>query len=295
MILSIDDVGNDQGRQVRLTWEASRDHPGITQYIVFRKIGAEKTAPLGDWDLVAVVPEVGLPEYNLVVPTLCDSTISDGLCESTFFIRATTDNALDTFDSPFWSGYSVDNLVPSMPSGLALTDLVLTWIEPSDPDIQYYSIYGGSAAEPDGSEILVGHATGTSFDISGNPHSYFHVSATDFSGNEGPSATVGRGVSGTPGAAAFRTELLGNVPNPFNPSTRIVYNLETDMPVHLSVYDISGRLIQQLERGGAKPAGRYETRWDGRDSNDNQVAAGIYFCHLEAGSHRQTMRMALLK
>jgi len=182
-----------------------------------------------------------------------------------------------------------------MPAGLVLAGRQLSWDEARDPDVRHFSVYGGSTADPDGSEVLIGYATGTSFDVSGQLHDYYHVSATDFSGNEGPPATVTGGVSGIPGAATSRTELLCNIPNPFNPATRIVYNLGSSLPVDLSIYDVSGRLVRQLERGGIKPAGRHEVHWDGRDGVGSHVAAGVYFYRLEAGRYAETKRMLLVK
>ena len=95
-ILSVTDVGNDQGRYVRLRWSPDPfDMTGssvtITNYSVYRKVqpglkprvlGAAATPP-GDWDYVLSVPATGESVYQTVVPTLCDSN-DVGICRSTF-------------------------------------------------------------------------------------------------------------------------------------------------------------------------------------------------------------------
>ena len=88
--------------------------------------------------------------------------------------------------------------------------------------------------------------------------------------------------------------LQQNFPNPFNPSTSIKYRISENADVTLAIYDVSGRLVQTLERGTRTP-GQYEARWDGRDTAGNAVASGLYFYRLEAGRFAQTKRMVLLR
>jgi lysophospholipase L1-like esterase len=89
--------------------------------------------------------------------------------------------------------------------------------------------------------------------------------------------------------------LHGNVPNPFNPLTVIAYEMPVAAQVSLRVFDISGRLIATLKEGVSESAGRHDVTWTGRDHSGRQVAAGIYFYRMEAGSFAQTRRMVLVK
>lgn len=88
--------------------------------------------------------------------------------------------------------------------------------------------------------------------------------------------------------------LAQNVPNPFNPATRIVFTLEAPAAVSLRIYDATGRLVRVLAESD-RAAGRYEELWDGRNASGVAASSGIYFCSLSAGSFSQTIKMILLR
>ena len=92
--------------------------------------------PPGEWDFVKMVPARGESTYSTICPTLADSTISDGMYWSVFFISAMTTDPLVYFDSNPDSGFSVDNLAPAVPENLQVTifypdSTVLTWLSNS--------------------------------------------------------------------------------------------------------------------------------------------------------------------
>jgi hypothetical protein len=91
------------------------------------------------------------------------------------------------------------------------------------------------------------------------------------------------------GIAGTRYSLGPNVPNPFNPVTRFSYYVPKEAFVTLSVYDVAGRLLEQLV-SGVKTPGDYEVSWDAKT-----LPTGIYFYRLEAGDFVQTRKMILLK
>ena len=95
------------------------------------------------------------------------------------------------------------------------------------------------------------------------------------------------------------TALLANYPNPFNPETWIPYQLAKAAVVTLTIYDINGAVVHQLALG-YQQAGFYTERtkaayWDGRNNLGEQVASGVYFYHLLAGSYSQTRRLVIVK
>ncbi|MFC2102949.1 alpha/beta hydrolase-fold protein [Bacteroidota bacterium] len=83
--------------------------------------------------------------------------------------------------------------------------------------------------------------------------------------------------------------LAQNFPNPFNPTTTIVYGLRERMIVELKVYDVLGREIEAIVNG-EQEAGYYEIEF-----NANRLASGIYFYRLQAGSFIETKKMVLMR
>jgi hypothetical protein len=83
--------------------------------------------------------------------------------------------------------------------------------------------------------------------------------------------------------------LSQNYPNPFNPTTKIDYNLPTDANVSLKIYDVTGRLISTLVNE-KKLAGYYTKEFDAVN-----IASGVYFYRLQAGSFVDTKRFVVIK
>jgi hypothetical protein len=101
---------------------------------------------------------------------------------------------------------------------------------------------------------------------------------------------IGEGQSLTPAVLT----LHGNYPNPFNPETRISYNLPEKAEVKILVYNIKGQLVKSL-RQEIEEAGEHFVTWNGVDSQNRSCASGIYFCRISAGSQAKTQKMLLLK
>ena len=83
-------------------------------------------------------------------------------------------------------------------------------------------------------------------------------------------------------------------PNPFNPSTTILYEVSHPAHVTLMVYNILGQGVIRLV-DGQKAAGRYSAFWHGRNAQGQAVASGIYVYRMTAGDFAETKRMTLLK
>jgi hypothetical protein len=78
-------------------------------------------------------------------------------------------------------------------------------------------------------------------------------------------------------------ELLGNYPNPFNPSTTISYALPFESSVTIEIYNITGKLIQKFESQN-EHAGYHHFNWYGKNRNHLDVASGIYIYKFTAKS-----------
>jgi hypothetical protein len=83
--------------------------------------------------------------------------------------------------------------------------------------------------------------------------------------------------------------LFTNYPNPFNPSTKIKFNVPKTTKVNLNIYDVIGRQVKTLVNEIKKP-GSYEVVFEASD-----LASGVYFYTLNAGSFFQSKKMLLLK
>lgn len=127
--------------------------------------------------------------------------------------------------------------------------------------------------------------------------------------DDGPSVPIDRtcflaGVltwlGNTPGTPTGSTviplayELEQNVPNPFNPATRIRFALPLAGHVKLTVYDLQGRLIRKLF-DGHREAGIFVTDWNGENDDGNSVASGVYFYRLQATGFTDQKKMVLLR
>lgn len=89
-------------------------------------------------------------------------------------------------------------------------------------------------------------------------------------------------------------DLSQNFPNPFNPTTRIRFDLPNAENVELAVYDILGREVRKLVNDYHN-AGSYTITWDGRNNFGSPVATGMYIYRLRAGSFVSTKKMLLMK
>jgi hypothetical protein len=334
VIQSITDVANDQGRHVRISFTASTLDVGgspfpIVQYEAFRRHDplpshavdlpsgskldgknvkannprAQKSAMIPGWEFVGAIPAHGETEYLMIAPTLADSTIADGMHWSVFFLRAATAEPVVFFDSVVDSGYSLDNLVPSVPEGFAIayntgSGNQLTWEECPDEDFRYFQLYRSTDPDFVPSQVELVHSTiGTNWtdpDCDGW-NVYYKITAVDFSGNESDPASAGTMTAVTEPVIPKTYALYPNVPNPFNPATVIRFDVPAGGgEVTLRVYDVSGRLVRKLV-DGTEEAGEKTVTWNGRNNRGQMVASGVYFYRMTAPGFEMTKKMVLLQ
>lgn len=92
------------------------------------------------------------------------------------------------------------------------------------------------------------------------------------------------------------TELIGNYPNPFNPSTTISFSLAEQTPVTIEVFNVLGQKMQTLVSGETYSRGTHSVYWDGKDMYGRDAASGIYLYKMETETdERMIKRMLLLK
>jgi hypothetical protein len=88
--------------------------------------------------------------------------------------------------------------------------------------------------------------------------------------------------------------LKENVPNPFNPSTKITFSIPTQTRTLLKIYNSRGELIRTLT-DEIRAAGTHTVLWDGRDNAGRMISSGVYYSRLEAGSHTDVKKMVCIK
>jgi hypothetical protein len=345
-ITSVRDVPGDQGGAVSVAWDASYldSWPGyeITEYSVWRAIdqqaammfesnGAMLLTSAGDldpglldselgadvirrgmlssepyyWQLVSYDEAFAQENYADVIATLFDST---GVCDEYHYFQVIAHTGDRTV---FWesfpdSGYSVDNLAPAAPLGLAGEQsyspegLQLMWDPNSETDLAGYKIYRGTSESfvPGPGNFVASTPDTASFDDewTWDTGYWYKVAAVDIHGNEsifavfGPDMVTGDDPMPLPDA----TFLAQNFPNPFNPITNIGFGIKESGHISIRIYDAAGRLVTTLV-DESKPAGRYTTEWNGQNTDGSSAASGVYFYRLTSKEFEETKKMILLR
>jgi len=184
-------------------------------------------------------------------------------------------------------------------SGLAQTsalDLsaanVLRFHTGIQPDTSYYlnDLYGGTTRQMLGSEL-------GSVSVSLPPYgtAIFTVSKTR------DTLRISDPITDVPAEQPLPQSFVldQNFPNPFNPSTAIGFTLPAGGNVELRVFDLLGREVATVARGGLA-SGYHRLVWDGRNDGGMPVGSGVYIYRLtfsrDGGSTTALTRtMVLLK
>jgi hypothetical protein len=103
------------------------------------------------------------------------------------------------------------------------------------------------------------------------------------------------GVSSVPHIPEAQLLSLQANPNPFNPRTRLVFEVPGSTTVDLMVYDVAGRLVRVLLENFHVDGRIGTVDWNGRDDAGRLMAAGVYVCRLESGGHLATTSVVLVK
>jgi len=164
-------------------------------------------------------------------------------------------------------------------SAPSFSPIVMTAIAGTD------SFFAEIPAQPMGTEVL------------------YYISATDSSGRWEKNPYIGAPDpysfdvvpgTGVPEPVVERLAIRQNSPNPFNPSTKIQFEVPADGRVTLTVYSASGRKVATLIDREI-PAGPHAVAWNGTDDAGQAVASGVYLFRLEQGEETVTAKGVLLK
>lgn len=105
---------------------------------------------------------------------------------------------------------------------------------------------------------------------------------------------VRSGVTAADQVAAVTLTPLSAYPNPFNPATRVVFEMPATGFARLDIVDLRGRHVATLH-DGSLAAGRHDIEWRGRDHAGRSVSAGVYMARLVTAAGSRTTKLSLAK
>jgi hypothetical protein len=105
---------------------------------------------------------------------------------------------------------------------------------------------------------------------------------------------VTEGVSSDEDIIPIASQLIGNYPNPFNPTTTIKFTTANTVNTKIVIYNIKGQKVKTLANNRFN-AGTHQVLWNGKDENGKPVTSGIYFYKMNSGKFISTKKMILMK
>ena len=84
-------------------------------------------------------------------------------------------------------------------------------------------------------------------------------------------------------------KILKNYPNPFNPTTTIEYYLNESGIFKMDIYDINGRIVDQIINGH-QMAGQHSVNW-----HPSNIPSGLYYAVLQQGSNIDKIDIMYIK
>lgn len=88
--------------------------------------------------------------------------------------------------------------------------------------------------------------------------------------------------------------IIGNMPNPFNPSTELSFAVGRSGPVQVRIYSLRGQLVRTLVEERLE-AGLHSAQWNGADDRGRSVASGSYVVRLVAPDGADSRTITLVK
>lgn len=252
---------------------------------------------------IAVDSSDPLIEGCTIVGNICQSTVTDAAGVHTLFSPAPTLRNCTIADNQTASGALAAGVMAQWGSAPVIESCIIAfntngaglYCDGATPTVSCTDIYGN-----DGGDANCGTDGGDN--ISLDPQ---FCGAGDYLLQIGsPCASVCGGfigalpadcsTTGAQDAPRVAAHLLGNHPNPFNPSTTIVFRLDESGQADVRIFDVAGRTVATLTLGDL-PAGRHEAVWNGQADDGQPAASGVYFYELEALGTKQSRRMILVK
>ena len=265
--------------------------------------------------------------YNLQVSTVSDfaSTITDetGLTETTYTVPGLSGNvqyywhvsATNVAGTGDYSGTWDFTTDASLPVELSLfsaepvnTGILIQWTTESETEnIGFILERNSCQTDNQNWQIIASYQTHDALKGQGNTSTRIEYTFTDITAQSNESYQYRLSDVNTEGKvhiydvvevsmpdAPEMTKLDPPFPNPFNPQTKINYQLSEAGHVEITVFDLMGRTVQTLVNG-QQSAGSYNLYWHGRDEAGNQMASGTYLILLKTTGEVKTQKTVLLR
>jgi hypothetical protein len=223
--------------------------------------------------------EAGVPSERTTVQEVALST--DGVVPTTNWINLySSDLKLD--NQPVVSGvrisaYSVDG-----------NNLVGSFTTTTTGEFGFMPVYADAAGEN-----LVGLSAGDQFYLKVDDVKTSEIFTWTSNGDRIEVTELATANSNTT-VVPDSYSLSQNYPNPFNPSTVIKFGMPTAGRARIEIFNVLGASVAVVF-DGQETAGEHQVVWDGRTSDGNPTASGVYFYRLTADNYTETRKMMLLK
>lgn len=226
------------------------------------------------------------------------------------------DGTYANFTTPIWTpgNENIDTLPIELSSFTAVPNaqyfVELHWITQSETNVAGFRVYRSTTpfiqdAVMFNTFVEAHNTSETQFytfvdeEIYASGTYYYWLENVDMSGNtdfHGPViATVTIGDPSTPPEIpAIQSGIQKIFPNPFNPTTNIMYTMLEDAAVSVKVYNLRGQLISKLYEGN-NVAGTHTVAWNGVADNGTELSSGIYTVLVKIGNKTHSQRVVLSK
>ncbi len=84
-------------------------------------------------------------------------------------------------------------------------------------------------------------------------------------------------------------------PNPFNSNVSISLNMKKGGDAEIAIYDINGRLVKTIFKGGKLKKGAHKFTWDATDASGKEVSSGSYFTVASTPQGKITKTLTLIR
>jgi hypothetical protein len=190
-------------------------------------------------------------------------------------------------------------------------DVEITWVTQSETNVNGYYLY--KSVTPDVEDAVKFNTMITPYDaelvstqrtykfvdieIYEDVTYWYWLECVDIDGTThmfGPAVVEIEGDGNDVPQIVDQTKLNSNYPNPFNPDTFISFDLKEQSRVNIAIYDVRGRLVNVLTNR-MYDSGRHDIPWNGKTSNGDSLAGGVYFIKMITPDYTGVKKALLLK